>query len=59
MTRYKMEDIQIIKQLMSGNHLEQDEIQRARELLTSLLNNANDRFFNDIQFKCCLSEVKQ
>ena len=30
-------DIEIIKQLMAGNHLEQHEIQRARELLKSLL----------------------
>lgn len=40
-----MEDLDIIKQLMKGNHLEKEEIQRSRELLTALLNNANNRYF--------------
>ena len=41
-----MEDLDIIKQLMHGNHLEKQDIQRARELLTALLNDANERYFN-------------
>ena len=40
-----MEDLDIIRQLMNGNHLERDELQRGRELLTDLLNSANQRFF--------------
>ena len=39
-----MKDIEIIQQLMNGNHLEKHELQRARELLTSLLNNATERY---------------
>lgn len=41
----KMNNIDIIKQLMTGNHLERNELQRSRELLTALLNSANQRFF--------------
>lgn len=39
-----MSDLDIIKQLMSGNHLEKQELQRARELLTGLLNSATERY---------------
>jgi len=39
-----MTDLQIIKQLMNGNHLEKEELQKAREFLTSLLNEATRRY---------------
>ena len=42
-----MLDIEIIKQLMRGNHLEKQELQRGREVLTSLLNNATERYFKN------------
>lgn len=41
------EDILLIQQVAEGNHLEKYELQRAREILTNLLNNANLRYFED------------
>ena len=49
-----MKDIDIIKQLMAGNHLEKDELQRARELLTNLLNNAPKVLTNMFREGFCL-----
>jgi len=39
-----MEDLDIIKQLMNGNHLEKDELQRAEDILTGLNNALTTRY---------------
>ena len=40
-----MEDLDIIKQLMSENHLEPKEIERAQKLISSLQINILNRVF--------------
>lgn len=38
-----MEDIQILKQLLNGNHLEPKEIERAKAIVRNLNINLNNR----------------
>ena len=39
----KMKDLEILKQLLSGNHLNDKELKRAKELIKSLQLQINNR----------------